>query len=259
MTNASFELQGRRFLAPAIQMGVCQDGEDRLIAAVFTGAPTRHGDDVHEASMEPECVDLTFARSGRMPLLWDHFRTLDNLLGGVIAAWLEEGALHIVARLAHGGESDRAWQLLTSGFALNASWGALHSEAEDIGPSPYGGRTYRLTAWELDEISLVLRGNDPNAAIRVLGKPEGFALLARQTSEIANDERSDVFRRLKVPEWRGWVAGAAVAIADELGVPIGRVARALSRQVDRQVVELIAGAAPDAPSQVPRAAGGDVP
>ena len=232
---------GKKFSLPAQKLRIAEDGRDRLVSAVFTGTPTRHGDDIHQPVLTPEAVDLAFANSGRLPLLWNHYFSLDHLLGAVVSARLEDGAMHVIARLARGGDASRIWRMLRAGFALNMSWGASHRAAEDIGPSPFGGRTYRLIDWEPIEISFVLAGRDPYAHATPIA--DGFATLARQSAHVTENEAAISYRRLRLDTWRDWVAPAAVEIAQELGHAVGPVSRALERQVDRRIAELLGGKA----------------
>ena len=234
-----FGLNTNSFTIPSRQLQILEDGRERLVSCVFTATPTRHGDDMHEFVLSPEAVDLSFANSGRLPVLWNHYYSLDHLLGAVVAARLEDGAMHVTARLTRGGDASKVWRMLRAGFPLNVSWGALHRAAEDTGPSPFGGRTYRLTSWELVEISFVILGRDPHA--HAMPMAEGLAALARQTASLAEHEAASSYQRLRIDAWRAWVAPAAVEIAQELGISFSSVSQALQRQVDSRITELLAG------------------
>src|SRR5690349_7296243 len=87
-----------RFVVPSLAVAI--DAEARLARGVFPCRGVRTGGDgeLADFSLEPGAVDLGLARAGRAPLLLEHRRYVDSLLGGVVAAVVEGGLLAVVVR-----------------------------------------------------------------------------------------------------------------------------------------------------------------
>src|SRR3954471_10443661 len=111
-----------RFKVPAPIHGVAEN--DRLAAALWGPGYSTVGPYQVRYSIDPAAVDLRVVRSGRAPLLREHLRSVDCLLGSVVNAWSEGGLMHGVVRFAPGPESDRLWGMLSAGFPLSLSMGA---------------------------------------------------------------------------------------------------------------------------------------
>jgi hypothetical protein len=240
--DATFELGGRTFRLPTLARGLNEDDPGRrLVAGFATGDAVRHGRDcVLLDSLEPGAVDLGLVRAGRAPLLLDHLRTFDTFLGALAEAWVEDGVLRFVGRLAEGGEADRIWSLLGQGFPLSVSLGSRVLAAEDLGPEPDGvGRRYKVTRWALTEASVVVFGADPAAHLRSLERdPAARERLAQRAREASADARLKVRQALHLDKWLSWSVGAGVAIAAELGLTHDRVCGLLDEQVRRHVEKL---------------------
>jgi hypothetical protein len=235
--GADFSLRGTPFVRPASCWGVAADG-DRLAGALLSAGAHRQGDDEIRYALEPGCVDLSRVRAGRAPLLLEHRPYLDSLAGLVLDAWLDGPLLCCTARVARGGPGDEAWNWLSQGLPLSLSMGAAIVDAEPVGPSPYGGTSFRVSRWALEELSLVVRGKDEHAHLRRLDASENRGWLARKAAGAPEEARRAVHARLHLDKWETWSTGAGLAIAAGLGADPDRVCDLLEEQVRRQVERL---------------------
>ncbi len=95
-----FEVGGKWFYVPAPAVAIGEN--DRHALAFYSGGLTKvHGDWV-TYSLEPGACDLSMVRTGRAPLLAEHLRCLDSLLGMILSAELDGGVLRSVVRLGLG-------------------------------------------------------------------------------------------------------------------------------------------------------------
>jgi len=233
---ATFELKGRTFTMVRPSPFGIAEGEDgrRLVAGVFSGSVQHHNGIEVVPVLEPGAVDLGLVRSGRAPLVIEHRYSLDDLLGAVDEAWLADGRLHVMGRLAEGGGADRVWDLLRQGFPLSLSLGWRVNDAE-----PIGERSWRATRWTVAEVSVVVFGRDEDAHVRYLDQdPEVFAEFRRGVQAAIDDARVAVSRRLFLDRWEAWTLPTALRLADELGVDRGRVHGLLAAEVRRHTGEL---------------------
>jgi hypothetical protein len=241
MVSNSFELAGRRFTLPAGLSGINPADGQRLVTGLTVANSRRCGGDLFTYDLTPGAVDLERVRSGRCPLLLEHCRTFENLLGVVVDAWVENGTLLTMARLTAGGWADRAWAMLEDGLPLSTSTGASIIEAEEIGPAGDGGTHFRVTRWSLDELSLVVFGNDPDSHVtRLDNDPAARARLAERAKALAADRRQAVHAQLHLDRWERWTTGAGVSMAEHIGADRDLVCDALRGEVDRHVAQLVA-------------------
>ena len=176
--SGSIELEGRIFTFPSA--AVALDRGDRAALAFVTGGAVRFGDDLIEESLAAGAVDLSLVRAGRCPLLLEHYCRVDSLLGQVVAAEVHRPVMHCIVRFARGPEPGRLWGMLQDGFPLSLSVGALVRHAEEVEGTPGGSRVYRVTRWQLREISVVVHGKDEAAYLRSLGRDQdGAAMVVR--------------------------------------------------------------------------------
>jgi hypothetical protein len=240
--DPTFRLRDQVFEIPTLVWGIDRsDPGQRLVAGLATtAAATRHGDIVLVDAFEPAAVDLGLVRAGRCPLLVEHLRRVDYLVGAVVDAWIEDQALHFIARFARGGEADRLWGLLTDGFPLSVSVGAKILAAEPLGADADGDdRRYRATRWALSEISVCVHGRDEAAEVRCLDRSaEARARLAAKARAAAADARLKVRHALHLDRWEKWSTGAGVTIAERLGVDRDRLCDALDAEVRRHCERL---------------------
>ena len=142
--------------------------KDRTVELVAsTGAGVQRmdmdGQILEVLSLAPGAVDLT--RLDGMPLLNAHLRdSLDNVLGVVTAARIENGALIVSVRISERAEG--YWTDIKSGIIRNVSIGYSVQEFEDTVDRATGERLRTVTKWTLVETSLVPIGADSGAKIR---------------------------------------------------------------------------------------------
>ena len=91
-------MNGRVFKIPAGRAAVCED--ERLALCAVHGNPAYDGSSL--VAYDVEGADLSRVRHGTVPVLLEHMRHADHVLGSVAEAWLEDGALHC---LQHSGAS----------------------------------------------------------------------------------------------------------------------------------------------------------
>ena len=229
--TAPSKLDGRNFRFAALDVGVRE--EDRLAVATFAGGAQELGVDLLEYSFDPGAVDLTLVRLGRAPLLAEHVRSLDCLLGNVVEVEAAGAALTAYVRFATGAEPDRLYGLLCDGFALSLSIGAGIEHAERIEDLPRGGGRYRVTRWTLKELSVVIYGADPTAELRLLGRDQTPTDLATRVAPAPGDgARAGLRRALHLDGWDRWAAAAAAPrLAARFGLDEGEFAAALGGEV----------------------------
>lgn len=101
----------------------------------------------------------------RMPLLVDHDNRVGSIVGTIERAWLEDGRLMAEARLGNHEKAREVRQQLEDGVLSNVSISysirkMVLEEEKDDAPS-----TYRVTDWELFEVSLVAVPADPTVGL----------------------------------------------------------------------------------------------
>lgn len=231
--SGGIEIRGARFTIPTLVTGVAaaEAGQRLALAVGICSGADRRGDDT--IAYEPDGLDLGLLRAGNMPLLIEHRLSLDYLIGGVLDAWQEGAELRALVRFAEGGEAERLWSLLCQGFSLGLSAGFDILDAEEAGPSPYGGRAYRVTRWRLTEVSVVALGQVERAHVRLLGRDESLSEMAARIRPAERAAKLAVRRRLHLNRWERWAVTAAATIAEELGVDHARLGAALAREVAR--------------------------
>jgi hypothetical protein len=138
------ELNGTYFHIPTSSIGVNHD--ERLAVAFFSSSAVLFGRDIIEHDFAPGAVDLGFVRKGRAPLLTEHMRCLDALIGQVLTAEIIDGCImRCLCRFARGKEADRLWGMLCSGFPLSLSCGARIKHAVKVADVDQFTAHYRVT------------------------------------------------------------------------------------------------------------------
>lgn len=148
------------------------NAEARTVDLVWTtGASVRRydwrRDRYYTESLEvtPEAVDLSRLQSGA-PLLNAHWSmSLEDIVGVVEAARIEDGVGYATVRFSERPELEGIWRDVQSGVIRNVSVGyridKLAMEQDES-----GNWTYRATGWTPLEISLVPVGADPDCGTR---------------------------------------------------------------------------------------------
>jgi hypothetical protein len=235
--SGSIELEGRIFTFPSA--AVALDHGDRAALALVTGGAVRFGDDLIEESLAAGAVDLSLVRAGRCPLLMEHGYRVDSLLGQVVAAEVQGPVMHCIVRFARGPDPDRLWGMLQDGFPLSLSVGARIKHAVAV-EGPPGSRTYRVTRWQLREVSVVVYGKDEAAHLRSLGHDEDAAtMVARMEAAGGGAREAAVRNALHLDQWERWAVPTGVRMAERLNIDSGPVCELLAAEVQQQCKQLI--------------------
>jgi hypothetical protein len=236
--SSACEIEGRTFTLPSSVVAL--DREARAAVAFITDGAMRFGQDVIEHSMSAGSVDLSLVRHGRCPLLSQHYRTIDSLLGQVIAAEVHGPVMHCIARFARGPEADRLWDMLQDGFPLSLSVGGEIAHAEEVVTSA-GSRAFRVTRWKLEELSVVVFGKDKAAFMRSLGPDEDAAtMVAKMNAAGGGASGAGVRNNLHLDEWQRWAVPTGVMLADKLGVDSAVLCESLSDAVRERCERFVA-------------------
>jgi hypothetical protein len=227
------ELNGTYFHIPTSCIGVNRD--ERLAVAFFSSSAVLFGRDIVEHDFTPGAVDLGFVRKGRAPLLTEHMRCLDALIGQVLTAEIIDGCImRCLCRFARGKEADRLWNMVCSGFPLSISCGARIKHAVKVADVDQFTAHYRVTQWELRELSVCCFGKDEDAFIRQLGQDDDAAeMVARFSERDAGQDpaRAEVRRILHLDRWNEWTIPAGVRIAQTIEADPVAVCAALKTEV----------------------------
>jgi hypothetical protein len=152
-------------LAPA-------DRNDRTATLTwYTGAAVRRydarGPFEMRFSMEPGAVRMGRLASGSAPLLNSHRDfTVDDVIGVITRAWIENGQGKAAVRFSKRADVDPIWQDVQDGILRNASMGVTIHAVEDVTPQGAAMRQVLVTDWEPEEVSLVPVGADPGAGFK---------------------------------------------------------------------------------------------
>src|SRR5579885_2369479 len=141
----------------------------------YTGAAVRRydarGPYEMRFSMEPGAVRMGRLSSGSAPLLNSHRDfTVDDVIGVIAGAWIENGQGKATVRFSKRAEVDPIWQDVQDGILRNASMGVALHAVEDVTPQGAASqgkpRQVLVTDWEPEEVSLVPIGADPGAGFK---------------------------------------------------------------------------------------------
>ncbi len=118
-------------------------------------------------SMEPGAVRMGRLASGSAPLLNSHRDfTVDDVIGVITRAWIENGQGKATVRFSKRADVDPIWQDVQDGILRNASMGVAIHAVEDVTPQGAEMRQVLVTDWEPEEVSLVPVGADPGAGFK---------------------------------------------------------------------------------------------
>ena len=137
----------------------------------YTGAAVRRydarGPFEMRFSMEPGAIRMGRLASGSAPLLNSHRDfTVDDVIGVITRAWIENGQGKAAVRFSKRADVDPIWQDVQDGILRNASMGVAIHAVEDVTPQGASVRQVLVTDWEPEEVSLVPVGADPGAGFR---------------------------------------------------------------------------------------------
>jgi hypothetical protein len=164
---------------------------DRTVELTWTtGAQVRRfdwfeGPYIEELSMDPKHIRMSRMGAGA-PVLKDHnSASIDNVIGVVEKAWLDNGQGRAVVRFADDPAVEPILAKIESGILRNISVGYQVHEYEvdktEKGEMP----TYRAIDWEPVEVSIVAVPADPSAQIRSQDNLHSVAITTR------SDDMSD--------------------------------------------------------------------
>jgi len=137
----------------------------------YTGAAVRRydarGPFEMRFSMEPGAIRMGRLASGSAPLLNSHRDfTVDDVIGVITRAWIENGQGKASVRFSKRADVDPIWQDVQDGILRNASMGVAIHAVEDVTPQGAAMRQVLVTDWEPEEVSLVPVGADPGAGFK---------------------------------------------------------------------------------------------
>jgi hypothetical protein len=137
----------------------------------YTGASVRRydarGPFEMRFSMEPGAIRMGRLASGSAPLLNGHRDfTVDDVIGVIARAWVENGQGKATVRFSKRADVDPVWQDVQDGILRNASMGVAIHAVEDVTPQGATMRQVLVTDWEPEEVSLVPVGADPGAGFK---------------------------------------------------------------------------------------------
>jgi hypothetical protein len=143
--------------------GIVQaDGERRLMVCVASGRPVRDSGCNGPVWLDMKGADLRRLNSGFAPVLLDHLRSFDCLVGIVERAWVDGAACYAVLRLGPTPKCGEVWEMIRAGILRHVSvshYTLIEPEADGT-----GGR--RAAYWWPFEVSLVSLPADWRATIR---------------------------------------------------------------------------------------------
>ncbi len=108
-------------------------------------------------------------QSGSAPLMKDHAPGLDNVIGVVQSARLENGVGVATVRFAKAEddpEADKIYRKMKDGIIGSVSIGYRTYKSEDLTPKGAKIPVFRAVDWEPHEVSAVGIGADPDAGFR---------------------------------------------------------------------------------------------
>lgn len=174
--------------------------EDRTATLTwYTGASVRRYDSrgAYEMrfSMEPGAVRMGRLASGSAPLLNSHRDyTVDDVIGVITQAWIENGQGKAIVRFSRRADVDPIWQDVQDGILRNASMGVAIHAVQDVTPQGSATRQVLVTDWEPEEVSLVPIGADPGAGLKLQAgnSPEEVDMAEPIVDPAREDARSEV-------------------------------------------------------------------
>ena len=186
-------------------------------------------------------ADLQWLNSGHAPVLVDHIRTTDCVVGVVEAAWVKDDATALaVVRFGASSRATEAWADVQAGVLCNVSMGfamsGLTQERE--------GAVF-VKRWQPFELSLCALPKclDAHVKVRGLSHEDARAFYAeRDRSRAAAEARAVV---APLDGWGAWVASAALVLAGVTGAPLATIEPVLARLMREELA--CQAAAPPAP------------
>jgi HK97 family phage prohead protease len=144
------------------------DATARTVEVVLSaGAPVRRWSFTEELEISATAIDLGRVTAGHCRLLDSHNQwSIDDVLGTVLSARIEAGNLIGLLQFAETDRGRQAEGMVSRGELTSISIGYQVKAWTQITVDENGHETWRATAWELLEASLVPVPADPAAGVR---------------------------------------------------------------------------------------------
>jgi HK97 family phage prohead protease len=203
------------------------DEERRTVDVVFTTGyrglrPSFFGDDYYEElEVSEKAMRMDRLRSGGVALFGHDSYSLDNLVGTVEGAAIDDGSHAAMAKIRFGTDetAEKVFQKVKEGILKNVSVGYMVYKYEEQEETVDGLRVYRATDWEPVEISFVSVPFDPYAQVRsrkILQERTKCTIVTREGEEMG--KKLVQKRDEEVPE-TGAVASEEVTEKDTPAAP----------------------------------------
>lgn len=169
MTHQRFADLETPAFGPQVAAEVKVEGEDRTVLLSFSSEipvlrDTPIGPAFEVLGHDPSEVDLSRLNSGSAPVLKDHRRDVDSMVGTVVSARIEERRGRAVVRLADTKEGNSMLSRIKAGEVQSVSVGYAVHELKPAGEHD-GYPVLRATKWEAVEVSLVAVPADPTVGV----------------------------------------------------------------------------------------------
>lgn len=149
-------------LVPAQDSAAADDG--RVDLSFSSEDPYQRGWGIEILGHSAGEVDLGWMASGRAPLLVDHDAGVDNQVGIIERAWVENGRGRAIVRFGKSARAQSMLERVRSGDLTNVSVGYRINEMAKMTEKD-GVGTYRVTSWKPLEASLVTIPADESVGV----------------------------------------------------------------------------------------------
>jgi phage head maturation protease len=218
-----------------------KDGDRAFVLWTSGCQVTQNTGEAWTLDVDEEACDLSTLNSGTAPVLVQHQRHVDDVIGIVEEAWIEDALGYAVVRFGRRARAQEIRLDVEAGILRNCSVGFKIMECEEPPDSTIDARHYRATRWKPFEISLVAVGADSRTRISTTEKDKSELLdllKARRSTRLAA-------ARLRVSSlhdageiWRAWASTVAGDLATEFGVCPDRAAAFLRERVERNLEKI---------------------
>lgn len=182
----------------------------------------------HPFRLMMEGADLSLLNSGRAPLLANHERHLDAILGVVEMAWVDAtmGCAFAIARFAPTRRGQEAQAMVAAGVLNNCSMGFTMTTAEDEGASA----VQPVTWWRPFEITLCAVPANWFGQVKV-APPAMLDRLAAEESARKAKALRDAMAASRLKEGQSLARAVAPGLAERLGIDPTRAGEALEAAI----------------------------
>jgi HK97 family phage major capsid protein/HK97 family phage prohead protease len=154
---------------PQVAADLKVEGGDRMVRLSFSSEipvlrDTPMGPAFEVLGHDPDEVDLSRLNSGSAPVLKDHRRDVDSMVGTVVSAQVEGCRGRAIVRLSDTAEGNSMLSRIKAGEVQSVSVGYAVHELKPAGEHK-GYPVLRATKWEAVEVSLVAVPADPTVGV----------------------------------------------------------------------------------------------